>query len=380
MNSEIIYRGLKLTSSKCRYFQVIQGKINSIVENTTTSTLVLTYSPGSSAKSLSVSLGIPLVGPGHMTMEPMSQPKRFSHGRIKLNGLLLEKQTYDPHTINIVIAEDSESRVVQTYDYTMFVISKDDYKNPEFIKFLFYSGNLLYIKPVGPRINGYEIRNFPKLIIGDGLTEVESSNETIYSLRRRYNDYVIREIDYQDQFINELRRVVEDYGIELVRINKEKTLQKTSYITYQFNQSPVNENHPKRGDMDRYIIQRKQPIEFVLHTTDMILYHDFKNKYSNVNLVTNLTEFKTTDRYGDRWTAAAKWSPITEEFNQIYQPDDNSNFAFQCQFRCELYFYEVLDTRYEFLEEIIYRLELEDKYENSPSVNEDGNVKRDDNV
>ena len=153
-----------------------------------------------------------------------------------------------------------------------------------------------------------------------------------------------------------------------------------SYITYQFNQSPVNENHPKRGDMDRYIIQRKQPIEFVLHTTDMILYHDFKNKYSNVNLVTNLTEFKTTDRYGDRWTAAAKWSPITEEFNQIYQPDDNSNFAFQCQFRCELYFYEVLDTRYEFLEEIIYRLELEDKYENSPSVNEDGNVKRDDNV
>ena len=125
MNSEIIYRGLKLTSSKCRYFQVIQGKINSIVENTTTSTLVLTYSPGSSAKSLSVSLGIPLVGPGHMTMEPMSQPKRFSHGRIKLNGLLLEKQTYDPHTINIVIAEDSESRVVQTYDYTMFVISKD---------------------------------------------------------------------------------------------------------------------------------------------------------------------------------------------------------------------------------------------------------------
>lgn len=377
---EIIYRGLKLTSSKCNYFQVKQGKMNSLIEDVGSSTLVLTYSPGSSAKSLSVSLGIPLIGSGQQAIDPMSQPKRFSHGSIKLNGLTLEKLTYDPHTINIVLVEDSESRVVQTYDYTMFIVSQDDYKNPEFIKFLFYSGNLLYVKPVGPRVKGYELRNFPKLIIGDGQTEVESSNETIYSLRRRYNDYVIREIDYQDQFVIELRRILETYGIELVRINKERTLRGTSYITYQFNQSPANENHPMRNDVHKYFIQRKQPIEFTLHTTDMILYHDFKNKYDNVNLVTNFVEFKTTDRYGDRWTAAVKWSPISEDFNQVYQPDDNSNFALQCQFRCELYFYEVLDTRYEFLEEVVYRLELEDKYESSPPVEEDGKVTRDDNV
>ena len=121
-------------------------------------------------------------------------------------------------------------------------------------------------------------------------------------------------------------------------------------------------------------------MEFTLHTPDMILYHDFKNKYRNVNLVTNFTEFYTTDRYGDRWNAAVKWSPITEEFNQVYQPDDNSNFALQCQFRCELFFCEALDTRYEFLEEIVYRLEAEDKYEDSPSVDEDGNITRNDNV
>ena len=358
MTNEIVYKGLRLSSGKCRYYQVKEGSMNTIVENQITSTLTLTYSPGSSAKSLSVSLGIPLVGSGNIPMEPMSTPKKFLKTYITLNGLKLEKLTHDPHAISITIVDDSESRVVQNYDYTILVISKDDYKNPEFIKFLFYSGNLLYLRPVGPRIKDYQLRNFPKLLVDN--QDLISTSEVYYTLRRRYNDYLIREVDYQDQFIKEIRRILDDYGVELVRVNKEKTLSVTSYVSYQINQTPVLVNHPKRRDYARNILTHKQPIDFFLHTNDMVLYHDFKNKYMNVNLLTNFTEFKTTDRAGDRWSASARWHQITEDFNHLYQPDDNSNFAFQCQFRCELQFHEVLDTRYEFLEEIVTRLDAED--------------------
>jgi hypothetical protein len=76
-------------------------------------------------------------------------------------------------------------------------------------------------------------------------------------------------------------------------------------------------------------------------------------------LLTNFCEFKTSDRYGQRWTAAIKWGGITEDFNQTYQQDDNSNFSYQCQFRCELFFYEVIDDRYKFLEEIVQNIEFE---------------------
>lgn len=374
MNNEIVYRGLRLITDKCRYFSIEKGNINSIHEDTTTSTLKLTYSPGSSAKSLSISLGIQLVGDGNQLMEPSYGSQRFKPTYITLNGLKLEKLTYDPHTINIVIVEDSESRVVQTYDHTIFVIHKDDYKNPEFIKFLFYSGNLLYLRAIGPKISGYQLRNFPKILVKNEDLNLESSSEVIYTLRKRYNDYLIREIDYQDQFILELRRILDDYGIELVRINKETSLSKTSYITYQFHQTPINQNHPKRRDYDRNIISHRQPVEFTLHTTDMVLYHDFKNKFTNVDLLTNFTEYKTTDRAGDRWTAAVKWGQITEDFNHVYQPDDNSNFALQCQFRCELFYYEVLDTRFEFLNEIITSLESEDASGKNPIV-DNNNIK-----
>ena len=374
MRNEIIYKGLRLVSSKCGYFQVKQGKINSIVEDTATSTLILTYSPGSSAKSLSMSLGIPLVGSGEIEMESMPSPAKFRQTSITLNGLKLEKLTYDPHIVNMVIVSDSESRVVQNYGYTTFVINKDDYCNPEFIKFLFYSGQLLYLRPVGPKVQGYEIRNFPRILINKDDKVLESTNDTIYALRKRYNDYLIREIDYQDQFVIEIRRILDDYGIEFVRYNKETTLGRTSYITYQIHQTPVNFNHPKRRDYDKNILNKRQPVEFTLHTTDMILYHDFKNKYSNVDLLSNFTEFKTYDKAGSKWTAAVKWGQITEDFNHIYQPDENSNFAFQCQFRCELFFYEVLDTRFEFLQEIITRLEMEDK--NKTGIVDENNLIR----
>ena len=130
------------------------------------------------------------------------------------------------------------------------------------------------------------------------------------------------------------------YGIDLVRLNKEETLRRTSYITYQFNQTPTRVHHPNRSDDEDTIISQRQPVEFTLRTPDMVMFFDFKNKYNNLDLLTNFCEFKTADRYGDRWTAAIKWQQITEDFNHTYQSDDNSNFSYQCQFRCELYFYE----------------------------------------
>ena len=337
---EIIYRGLRLASkSGCKYYNVKEGNTCSLVEDPVTSTLTLTYTPGSTSETLSDFLGIQRVGRS-MEMQPTYQAKRFTDVYVTLNG--------------------SESRVSQTYEYTTIVISEEDYANQEFVNFLFYSGNLMYLKPVGPKPKCWEIRNFPKIIIKDKDLNLTSNSKEVFTLRRRYDDYVIRSIDYQDQFILELRRILDDYGIELVRLNKEETLRKTSYITYQFNQTPSKYHHPNYSDEDNTIMSHRVPVEFTLRTPDMVMFFDFKNKYNNVDLLTNFCEFKTADRYGDRWTAAVKWQQITEDFNHTYQSDDNSNFSYQCQFRCELYFYEMIDERYLMIKEIEWNLNNSD--------------------
>lgn len=360
--NEVIYNGLKLKSTSCKYFQVKEGKFDTLSEDKIKSLLTITYSPGSTSESLSKTLGLERVGDDYK-ISTMTLPSRFSETIVSLNGLKLKKLTYDHHTLSIIIVSDSESRVVQDYGYTTIVVSQEDYKNQEFINFLFWSGNLKFIKPVGSKPKGcWEIRNFPKIIIKDKNLDLQSNNETIFQLRRKYDDYIIREIDYQDQFILEVRRILEDYGLEFVRINKETTLTKTNYVTYQFIQTPTKAQHVSSflPNGENNIMSHTLPVEFVLRCKDTVIFFDFKNKYNNVNLLSNFCTFYTTDKYGDRWAAAIKWGRISEDFNQQYQPDDNSNFSNQCQFRCELFFYEVLDDRYEFLNEIVVRLDSAD--------------------
>ena len=357
---EIIYRGLKLRSlSDCQYYNVKEGNTCSVYEDKSRSTLTLTYTPGSTNKSLSNLLGLEATGE-EMEMEPTQLPKKIKNITVSINGLKLRKCTEDSHTLNIVIVGDSESRVVQTYNYTTIVVSQEDALDDEFINYVFYSGNLIYLKPIGPKPKCWKITNFPKIIIKDTDLTLTSDSTFVYTLRRRYDDYVIRSIDYQDQFILELRRILDDYGIELVRWNREETLRITSYISYQFSQTPSRIHHPNYRDSEDRIMSHRVPIDFTLRTPDMVMFFDFKNKYNNLNILTNFCEFKTSDKYGSRWSAAVKWGSITEDFNHMYQQDDNSNFSYQCQFRCELYFYEVLDDRYEFLKEIELNLKASD--------------------
>lgn len=377
MCNKVIYRGLELMSLKgSQYYEVIEGCTNSLVESN--GVLTLTYTKGSTSWSLSDFLGIPKAG-RNMEMEPTRGPRRFKEVIVSLNGLRLQKLTAEDHIIHIVIVADSESRVVQNYNGTTIVVSDEDRDNEEFVNFLFYSGGLIYLKPVGPKPKCYKIFNFPRIPVKDKSLDLTSNNLEVFQLRRRYNDYVIRAIDYEDQFFGEIRRILDGYGLELVRYNKETTLRKTSHILYQINQTPVRALHPGRNDTDSRIISQKLPIIFTLRATDMVLFFDFKNKYNNVDLLTNFCEFKTGDKYGKRWTAAVKWGSLTEDFNHLYQLDDNSNFSFQCQFQCELYFYEAFDTRYKFLEEINLVMKEDDdiiQKENIPETRSDsgGNI------
>lgn len=361
--NEIIYEEVRLRT-RCRYYQILPGNVDSLIEDKQSDTLKITYRPEGTWKDLHDTLGLELVGSGKGLVVSTEGTKKFTtNTKLTINGLVLEKLVPGNYVFSLVIVRDSESRVVQTKSHTTIVINESDVGNPEFIEFLFYSGGLIYLRPFGPKVEGWVPRNFPKILIDKKDITLESSNSIAYTLRRRYNDYLIREVDYQDQFILELRRLLDTFGIELVRQNKETTLTKTHYVTYQIVQTPVSMTRPWRDSPLRNVFNYKQPVELSLHTTDMVLFHDFKKRYQNVDFLTNFTEFKTADKYGDRWTAAVKWGPITEDFNHVYGQDDNANFSFQCSFRCELFYYEVLDTRYQFLEEISAELTSEDNKE-----------------
>lgn len=355
--SEIIYQGLHIVAPGCKYYQVKTGPGIKCYKKD--SVYVIEFPEGAESKAVAEVLGITHHG-ASQSLIGMVRPERFKDVVISLNGLRFKKLTYDPHTIKILLVSDNESRVIQKYTGTTIVVSKDDYKNPEFMKYVLFGGGLKYLVPIGKCPKDWEFRNFPYIpIMTEDLTLV-SDSEAIYSLRNRYDDYRIRSIDYQEQFITEIRKILEDYGVELVRVNREKTLETTAYVSYSFNQTPIKDNHPYQGDLDAGVLQHRVPVEFEFRCTNMQMFYDFKNRYSNVNLLTDMTEFRTADRYGERWTAAVKWGPITEDFNHTYSSDNNSNFSYQCSFRAELFFYEVYDKLGALIMEVNYELSTED--------------------
>jgi hypothetical protein len=199
----------------------------------------------------------------------------------------------------------------------------------------------------------YEIFNFPSITVYNESLDLHSDNRYINKLRSTHDRYLIKAIDYEHQFFHDVSCILEKFGVQLTRVNREETLENTSYVSYSINQTPMKYIHPRYSDIQDSILCHTIAIDFTLSTPDMVLFFDFKNRYNNVDLLTNYSEFKVRDKYGDEWTAAIKWGSITEEFNHTYSQDNNSNFANQCNFRAELYFYEVYDKNYNYIEEII---------------------------
>lgn len=357
MIQEIICKGLVIPIKSSRYLWVHKGTDNYYQINPQTKVCEISWND-SDSKSISELIGLKHLGKS-LELPDMKQPELIKETTVSLNGVLLQKLTWDQHIIKIVIVDDSDSRVLQDYDHTTIIVSKNDYQNSEFFDYLFWSGGLQFLKATQP-LRFYkepkQFRNFPKIILNQRSLDLKSESKTIYSLRNKYDQYLIRSIDYQDQFFTELRKILDEYGIQLVRYNREETVTKTSYISYRINSTPTKYNHPKYSDTNDTVMQHRVPIDFEFRCTNMQQFYDFKNRFNNVDLISNFCEFKTTDRYGTRWTAAIKWGRIGEDFNHTYEQDNNSNFSYQCQFSCELYFYEVYDMSTEFIKDIYLEL------------------------
>ena len=352
--NEVVYCGLKI-QTECSYFYFTEGGIASIVQDPIKSLLTVTFPTGSTSTSLSSLLSLDVTDLDKEVV-PMNRPELITNVVISLNGLKLRKVNYEPHVLRIILVDDHESRVAQEYDHTTIVVNVNDKDDCKFKDYVFR--NLKYLKVDNKKFefSKYSILNFPKITIYNKSLTLTSNNNYVHKLRRSYNKYLIRAIDYEHQFFSDLGKILNEYGVELTRINREKTLKNPSYVSYSINQTPVKYMHAGSWEVNDSVLSHKIAVEFQLRTPDLVLYLDFKNRYNNVDLLTNFTEFLTKDKYGENWRASVKWGYLTEDFNQNYSTDDNSNYSHQCSFRCELYFYEVYDRRYNYINDIIIEL------------------------
>lgn len=354
--NQFVYCGLRINTD-ATYFRFTEGDIASIRHDKSTYTVEVTFPKGIRSRELGQMLNIDLINDMEVKATDGGKSMRINPVSIKLNGLELIKQMTDPHIVRVMLVDDYPSRIAQTYQSTTIVINEKDKGDIEFLQYIF--SNLKYLKMKKPRgfdWSTYMVANFPKITIYDTNLDLSSDSTYVHKLRSSHNRYLIKAVDYEHQFLHDIGVILEDFGVQLTRVNREETLDIPSYVSYSINMTPTKYTHPRWGEVQESVLCHSIAVDFTLSTPDMILFFDFKNRYSNVDLLTNYASFKTKDKYGEEWTAAIKWGTITEDFNHMYGQDNNSNFSHQCNFRAELFFYEVYDMNYNYTNEIILEL------------------------
>lgn len=352
VQNEFIYYGIKVSTDKS-YYKFVEGSKVSVKESEKCDNICITYPAGMTSCKLAPMIGFTPFDDMVVPPTPPNGYVKYHPVTVSFNGLKFRKLTVGSHVVRIVLTDDNDTRVVQNYYGTTIVYNIKDLGDPKMKEYLF--SNLRYLKLLDKsRVcwKDYDICDFPKIIVDKKNLELTSDNRHVYKLRNIHDVYLVKAIDYEHKFLDLLSKKLSDFGVELMRINREKTATITSYVDYAINQTPVKYIHPRARAYQGDIMCHTLVIDYMLHTPDMILYFDFKNRYNNVDFLTNFTEFKVKDSKGQDWTAAVKWGPITEDFNHRYNQDSNANFANECSFRSELYFYEVYDTEYYIIREI----------------------------
>jgi len=149
---------------------------------------------------------------------------------------------------------------------------------------------------------------------------------------------------------------LEDGEFKLLRYPVEEYTQTGNTIIYKLPEIGVQISRKTGYESLSSVVEHKTTVTFELSTPNQQLYWDFRNRYQNLNFLSNFTTFLTPDSVGTNWSAFIKWGVLSPDNETEYSADSKNNFAFKIEFSCELYYHVVYNTLYTMIYQIVYDL------------------------
>jgi hypothetical protein len=343
---QIIVQGLRITT-QCRYVKFTEAKYLNIYEDGDTSCLYIEFPRGFSSGHI-VDKRIEVLSPLELHEEDYIKVK---NPVFNLNGLKFTKLSTRPYTFSQFIVGNLDRFIMNYDEYHCEILipesllwSTDKYKclitkNP-YLKILDCKG----LK---------DLRTFNAIRLLDNDFNLKSDNKFIFQTKAKYEKYLLSMIDVQESFITKLERRVKDYGLELLSLPIDQYKKNVSRVTYRFTDLSRQLNYKSDSNPLRFMTLQSAHIDFKLSTPDLVIYNDFINRYQNLDLLTNFTEFYTEDKLGRNWISSIWWSPIDTSFNQDYAVDEQNNVAHEAGFSCDVNYQIVYDQRYRDIQQSI---------------------------
>jgi hypothetical protein len=201
-----------------------------------------------------------------------------------------------------------------------------------------------------------ELNNIFSLNIGNRSLRVDSDDKFIYNSKEFYEQYILKGVDVLHSFLSKLKGVLLEKSIQLVGFPISEKASSPNQVTYKTTELDKQVSRKSDFIVLKEAIQKMAKIDFTFNTPNMIMFFDIRNRYQNLDYISNIGEFHTKDKFGNQWVSAIKWEEMPADYSPEYAQDSKGNFSYECKFSCELHYYVVYDVVRSKISEIVSRL------------------------
>lgn len=344
---KILLQGLKITT-KSKFVRISYGDEVSVREDPKASTMDIVVPEGfrgSDIESRFVEVT------EDMELKPTDGYVMVKASTIDLNGLVLEKIAPGVYNFNQFVVKDITD-FTAWYDERRIVILVPECKIQDKWTYV----ETVRALPMFEVVSAEELQsptNIYGLKMGDESFSFDSNNGFVFATKQFYERYSLRMIDVMHSFLTKLEKRLQDYGLQLVGFQMDEESLSPNNVKYRITELGRQISRPSYSVSERYAVKHKSVIEFELSASSLVICNDFKTRYQNYDLVSDFTEFYTTDAHGVNWISCVNWGEITTNYTQDFETDQTGAIASTAQFSCELNYYVVFDDTYPRIKSII---------------------------
>ena len=334
MSNTLVVNGLKITTS-LSYIKFIEAGVTQVEEDIPNSVLVIFFTKGAKNTELPFEVIIE---------EELKESDLLStyNPQNKINNLNIKKLVVNEYILNQTIFTDLDK------SYALYNEERCD---------LFINQNIEYKDYITL------LKSIPFLEITEGEDDVVLANITNCLIGRRRLNYIFpnhRAFKYKDTYTNyvideplvmyQVKKVVleqlYDHGFESLKLDdQDELVEVPDVLSYSIQNADYNPIAKRVTPLLKRHTDANLSIEWKLKSTTLSKAMDIKNRYRNLEIISNLTSINVFDYNNNPFKVAIVWEDISGQLgDKSAVTDEENNYYHQLYFNCRVHFDIIMDN------------------------------------
>lgn len=334
MSNTLVVNGLKITTS-LSYIKFIEAGVTQVEEDIPNSVLVIFFTKGAKNTELPFEVIIE---------EELKESDLLStyNPQNKINNLNIKKLVVNEYILNQTIFTDLDK------SYALYNEERCD---------LFINQSIEYKDYITL------LKSIPFLEITEGEDDVVLANITNCLMGRRRLNYIFpnyRAFKYKDTYTNyvideplvmyQVKKVVleqlYDHGFESLKLDdQDELVEVPDVLSYSIQNADYNPIAKRVTPLLKRHTDANLSIEWKLKSTTLSKAMDIKNRYRNLEIISNLTSINVFDYNNNPFKVAIVWEDISGQLgDKSAVTDEENNYYHQLYFNCRVHFDIIMDN------------------------------------